>query len=166
MTWKTHMEVDTIAFHAFSMYSWQEQPHACVVQTVASYPSRICWAIAEAFWLATLFLFANCFGWNYLCDNIWQWVGQDIKNGNGQDILCEWRTRDEPSGATQEREKIQRSTKQKVAGWHSKWGGSCLEHDSIGQTALEGVGWGLLPAGDRQCFCESKNERQTTCAHS
>ena len=62
--------------------------------------------------------------------------------------------------AIQEREKIKRTTKQKLAGWHSKGGrgggGNHLELDSIRQTITEGFNGGLHPAENGQRLREVK----------
>ena len=57
--------------------------------------------------------------------------------------------------ATKEREKIKRTTKQRMESWHSK-GGNHLEQDGDGQTTMEGIDGGLHPAGDGQGLCEVK----------
>ena len=52
--------------------------------------------------------------------------------------------------ATQERDKIQRTTQQRAVGGLSNEGGNHLEQDSTGQTTVEGSDGGLHPAVDRR----------------
>ena len=55
-----------------------------------------------------------------------------------------------------ERAKIKRTTKQKVAGLHSKEGGDQLVRDSTRQTTMEGTDGQLHPAVDGRRLSEEK----------
>ena len=52
--------------------------------------------------------------------------------------------------ATEEREEIKRTTKQKMARRHNKEGENHLDHESNRQTTLEDTDGGLHPAVDGQ----------------
>ena len=56
--------------------------------------------------------------------------------------------------ATKEREKIKRTTMQKMARRHNKEGGNHLEQESNRQKAMENIGGGLHPAVDGQSLGE------------
>ena len=52
--------------------------------------------------------------------------------------------------ATKEREKIKRTTEQKMVRRHSKEGGNCLDQERNSQKTMEDTGGGLHPAVDGQ----------------
>ena len=56
--------------------------------------------------------------------------------------------------ATKQREKIQRTTKQKMARRHNKEGGNHLEQESSRQKAMDDIDGGLHPAVDGQSLGE------------
>ena len=58
--------------------------------------------------------------------------------------------------ATQMREKMKKTTKQKATGWQNKGRGNHLEQDSVFQTKMEGIDGGLHPAVDGQHLSEVK----------
>ena len=56
--------------------------------------------------------------------------------------------------ATEEREEIKRTAKQKMARRHNKEGGNHLEHESDRQKTMEDIDGGLHPAEDGQSLGE------------
>ena len=56
--------------------------------------------------------------------------------------------------ATEEREEIKRTTKQKMARRHTKEGGNHLEQERNRQRTMEGIDGGLHPAVDGQSLGE------------